>query len=637
MKKSISIIVIVAMLLSTVLAIIPMSAAAETEVEARKNVLFSNEDAANYQFMGNGNVFYYDYHYYMDVVGTFKISDTGPSLRVGNNSGSGTASATDGKPFAGSMNHSYSDDCATLTTVDGATVTHDHVFGYSFKEAVTIDGFKLFASANKSSRDNINKVTIYGASVDPEKKYDSYKAGQYYYSVVTELYSTGDADVQATTETEGDVTAAVVSGDFDAATVDYILIAVDFNQITDKKYCVYEVEAYGALASDYEEDVEEEEEEEVAIDDLLPFVENSVVDWSALTYKSLFAGAESAEKFDEVYNVVIDGSTLTTSAKDTTNNDKGYNLGYVAQTEYAITADSYYVYEFTAKLFRDTGYAGVVFAANGNDHYFAGGAFANDGDHDDDEGNQASHIVLYKNEWNQNFNKQFGDHTAVPNLEVDGFGTWRIVYEGLTVKVQYVAKDGTWTYITDDEGNVCSIELPEGCFVAVGAHNRGGAKGKDRTIVIKDAKIHDLNTPSLDALMKLAAETEIDWANLTYDSYYKGEKVTDSRNFLDYFDLIINGNDFNTANKETSKEVGYVSDTGIVLTEDSHYVYEFKAKLNKSTGYCGPVFALSENTHYFMYGGFANDGDYFAAIEDAIWLGCDSVNLSLGSGSPGSS
>ncbi|MBR7178906.1 MAG: S8 family serine peptidase [Oscillospiraceae bacterium] len=29
------------------------------------------------------------------------------------------------------------------------------------------------------------------------------------------------------------------------------------------------------------------------------------------------------------------------------------------------------------------------------------------------------------------------------------------------------------------------------------------------------------------------------------------------------------------------------------------------------------------------------DSDYFAAIEDAIWLGCDSVNLSLGSGSPG--
>ena len=31
------------------------------------------------------------------------------------------------------------------------------------------------------------------------------------------------------------------------------------------------------------------------------------------------------------------------------------------------------------------------------------------------------------------------------------------------------------------------------------------------------------------------------------------------------------------------------------------------------------------------------DSDYFAAVEDAIWLGCDSVNLSLGAGNPGSS
>ena len=37
----------------------------------------------------------------------------------------------------------------------------------------------------------------------------------------------------------------------------------------------------------------------------------------------------------------------------------------------------------------------------------------------------------------------------------------------------------------------------------------------------------------------------------------------------------------------------------------------------------------------FGAGGGAYDSDYMAAIEDAIVLGCDSVNLSLGSGSPG--
>ncbi|MBR7179733.1 MAG: S8 family serine peptidase [Oscillospiraceae bacterium] len=37
----------------------------------------------------------------------------------------------------------------------------------------------------------------------------------------------------------------------------------------------------------------------------------------------------------------------------------------------------------------------------------------------------------------------------------------------------------------------------------------------------------------------------------------------------------------------------------------------------------------------FGYNPGPYDSDYFAAIEDAIWLGCDSVNLSLGSGAPG--
>lgn len=39
----------------------------------------------------------------------------------------------------------------------------------------------------------------------------------------------------------------------------------------------------------------------------------------------------------------------------------------------------------------------------------------------------------------------------------------------------------------------------------------------------------------------------------------------------------------------------------------------------------------------FGTNGGAKDSDYMAAIEDAILLGADSVNLSLGSGNPGTS
>ena len=485
MKKTISIIVIVAMLLSTVLAIIPMSAA-----EAEKtNVLFSDADAANYQFAGKGNVFYYDYHYYVDTLNTFPMTEKGPSLRVGNNSGSGTASATDGKPFEGSMKHSYSNDCASLTLADGtSTVKHDHVFGYSFKEAVTIDSFKIYLTADKDGYDNVNKVTVYGATVDPAKKYDEYKAGNYYYSTVTPLFTMADGANAQDVKEEG---AAVVSGNFVApATVDYILFGLDFNDTTNGKYRVLEAEAYGVIAEPEAPEVPEEEEEEVAIDDLLPFVENNAVDFAGLTYKSLFKGAESTDKFEEVYDVIIDGNALSAPAKDTTNNDKSYNLGYVGQTEYAITADSYYVYEFRAKLNRSTGYAGVVFAANGTEHYFVGSAFANDGDHKINDV-RASHSQIFKNEWSGNLNDEFGDHTKVPVLVEEGYGHWRVIYDGLTVYVQYVDAEGNWAYVGGEEP--ASVVLPEGFYVAFGAHNRGGKTGSERTINIKDAVLYDLN------------------------------------------------------------------------------------------------------------------------------------------------
>jgi hypothetical protein len=120
------------------------------------------------------------------------------------------------------------------------------------------------------------------------------------------------------------------------------------------------------------------------------------VDFGSLEYKSLYDGKESERNFAEEYDIFIDGNSFNTLANSKTSDVRADDLAYVAQTEYAITKDSYYVYEFKAKLNRVGGYSGVVFAANGTEHYFAGGAFANDGDHQDAEGNLASHIYLHK-------------------------------------------------------------------------------------------------------------------------------------------------------------------------------------------------------------------------------------------------
>ena len=217
------------------------------------------------------------------------------------------------------------------------------------------------------------------------------------------------------------------------------------------------------------------------------------VDFAALNYQTLINGAVSDKVFTQEYNVTANGSSLATSAKDTTSNTSGDDLGYVAATEYAITADTNYVYEFKAKLNRDTGYAGVVFATNGTEHYFVGGAFANDGDHSNDAG-QLSHIVMYKGQWESPIGDSkgnaFGDHyDYIKNSITDGMGTWRIVYEGLTVYVQYLAADGEWAYVGHN-GERASYTLPEGSVIALGAHNRGGNASKQRTVSIADATLY---------------------------------------------------------------------------------------------------------------------------------------------------
>jgi hypothetical protein len=67
-------------------------------------------------------------------------------------------------------------------------------------------------------------------------------------------------------------------------------------------------------------------------------------------------------------------------------------------------------------------------------------------------------------------------------------GTWRIIYDGLTVYVQYLAANGEWTYVGHN-GERASYTLPEGSVIAIGAHNRGGQGSSQRTIAIASAKI----------------------------------------------------------------------------------------------------------------------------------------------------
>ncbi len=254
MKRTISILVLIAMMMASVLAILPAGAEEASEGGAatatRENVLYSSPNAADTHFAGEGNSFYYDYHYYVDKVNTFPMTNKGPSLRHGVNSGSGSASITDGVKFDGNMNHQFNSTGATITLADGTEATHSHIFGLSFKNSITVDGFKLWAAAGVDGYQDVARITVYGATVDPSKAVDApdYKSGYFYYGAPTLLYAMEETDnLQAYIEQEDGKQAAVIGADFATVTIDYLLIGVDFEgEVASGKYRVYEVEAYKA-------------------------------------------------------------------------------------------------------------------------------------------------------------------------------------------------------------------------------------------------------------------------------------------------------------------------------------------------------------------------------------------------------
>ena len=113
-------------------------------------------------------------------------------------------------------------------------------------------------------------------------------------------------------------------------------------------------------------------------------------------------------------------------------------------------------------------------------------------------------------------------------------------------------------------------------------------------------------------------------------SYYLNEKLPFAANYVDRNLVVDHDHDYQgshgshvagiaTANRFVPKDGGYVdalSEVFLAGAAPDAQLITMK------------VFGLSNGPY---------DSDYFAAIEDAIWLGCDSVNLSLGTGSPGSS
>ena len=237
MKKIISILIIATLLLASVLAMIPASAATPTEFN-----LMGNSDK-NKQWAGEGNVFYFDYYKYLDLGNKFTMTDYGNidyMIRFPN-AGSGSASVSDGEKTKGGVEHNP--DATPTREINGES--YNQYFGYSFKESVVADAVTLYIPADTV----ISQLDVYGATIDKDAKIFAKDAQK------TLLASFKDVNTTATTPVEEGGTTAnliVLNSELNEAfKLDYIYFAVKVS--AKANYYIYEIELNGVLAKDAED------------------------------------------------------------------------------------------------------------------------------------------------------------------------------------------------------------------------------------------------------------------------------------------------------------------------------------------------------------------------------------------------
>ncbi len=138
-----------------------------------------------------------------------------------------------------------------------------------------------------------------------------------------------------------------------------------------------------------------------------------------------------------------------------------------------------------------------------------------------------------------------------------------------------------------------------------------------------------LNLLTQEEIAGVAGQLNAQWGNLDASQAYLTEKVPYAYNYIDA--------DFDTAHPGSVSEhgshvAGIAAANRFIKTGEGEFV----------SSLLDPVVAVGTapdaqllTMKVFGKAGGAYDSDYMAAIEDAIILGCDSANLSLGSASPG--
>ena len=128
---------------------------------------------------------------------------------------------------------------------------------------------------------------------------------------------------------------------------------------------------------------------------------------------------------------------------------------------------------------------------------------------------------------------------------------------------------------------------------------------------------------------KVLSQLNIAKNGVTAEDLYVNAKIPFAYNYIDGDTDVTHDND--TEGDHGSHVTGIAAGNRYIANDDGTYSNALDTVLTQGVAPDAQVFTMK----VFGKGGGAYDSDYMAAIEDAIVLGADSANLSLGSGNPG--
>ena len=250
MKKIISALILTALLLSSLLAIIPV--AAEEEAAQKVNVLATTKDD---QMNGVGPAFYYNYHLFEFDIGKYPLNkspqeDGTTKNYAGNtkymlravNAANGGATSIDGllDSYEGSY-HTFHSEGKDVIDTDGVSYHFDSYLGISLKETKSIDSFKFYtlSEQTKGGKVLIENLYLFGARLNPETH--TFDPNSWF------LMYKSDDNIQENLTEDGKF--AVAEGEFFMPfDVDYIFMAFNCAGTGGGDYIVVELEAYEYIA-----------------------------------------------------------------------------------------------------------------------------------------------------------------------------------------------------------------------------------------------------------------------------------------------------------------------------------------------------------------------------------------------------